>query len=151
MCNRWPAKCYPLRWCLTVSIPKTGSVGIAMPKRSRRTKRTRPRQTSSAERAESRASEAVTIAWTSAVTGAFIADLIVIAAHLYARSDPDAQAARALEAIMLLSAAVMGAISLALLAVVWRTRQLKPPRGYMVFAILVAVAPMVALVGRLLI
>jgi hypothetical protein len=75
--------------------------------------------------------------------------LVVIVAHLYSRSNPDAQAAKALEAIMLLSAAVMGAISLVLLGIVWQTRQLKPPSGYMAFAVLVAAAPIIALIGRL--
>lgn len=121
----------------------------AMPKNSRRAKRQKPRPNATSEPPESRASEAVTIAWTSSVTGVLVADLIVIAAHLYRRSNPDAQAAKALEAIMLLSAATMGAISLTLLIVVWRTRIVKPPRGYMVFATLVAVAPIIALMRRL--
>ncbi len=114
-----------------------------------RQKRTRPNATR--ESTESRASEAVTIAWTSSVTGVLVADLVVIAAHLYARSHPDAQAAKALEAIMLLSAAVMGAASLALMLVVWRSRRVKPPQGYAVFAILVATAPIFVLVARLVI
>lgn len=114
-----------------------------------RQKRTRPNATR--ESTESRASEAVTIAWTSSVTGVLVADLVVIAAHLYARSHPDAQAAKALEAIMLLSAAVMGAASLALMPVVWRSRRVKPPQGYAVFAILVATAPIFVLVARLVI
>ena len=92
----------------------------------------------------------MTIAWTVSVTGVFVADLIVVAAHLYARSGPPAQPVRALEAIMLLSAAIMGAASLALLPVVWRTRRLKPPQGYVVFATFVAVAPIIVLIGRLL-
>jgi hypothetical protein len=121
-----------------------------MPKRSHPTNRKRPRSPSPADPAERPASEAVTIAWTSTVTGTFIADLIVIAAHLYWRNNSGADAARALEAIMLLSAAVMGTISLALLFVVWRTRRLKPPRGYTMFAILVAVAPIAALLARLI-
>jgi hypothetical protein len=121
-----------------------------MPKTPRRAKRKYPRSTPPADPAESRASEAVTIAWTSSVTGVFIADLIVIAAHLYTRGNPDAEAATALEAIMLLSASVMGAISLVLLASVWRTRRMKPPRGYVAFAVLVAAAPVIALVSRLL-
>lgn len=121
-----------------------------MPKTPPRTTRKKLRTTSPADPAENRASEAVTIAWTSSVTGVFIADLIVIAAHLYTRSNPDAQAARALEAIMLLSAALMGAVSLVLLAIVWRTRRLKPPRGYTAFAALVALAPIIALAARLM-
>jgi hypothetical protein len=120
-----------------------------MPKSPRRTKRKSPRSTLPADPAETRASEAVTIAWTSSVTSVFVADLVVIASHLYARSDPDAQAAKALEAIMLLSAAVMGAASLALLPVVWHSRRKKPPQGYIVFAALVAAAPIIALAGRL--
>jgi hypothetical protein len=121
-----------------------------MPKDRRRLKGENIRRISPTEPAESRASEAVTIAWTSSVTGVFVADLIVIAAHLYTRMNPDAQAATVLEAIMLLSAAAMGTISLVLLGIVWRTRRLKPPRGYMAFATLVAVAPILALMGRLL-
>jgi hypothetical protein len=120
-----------------------------MPKPPRTKKRKRGQATTPADPTESRASEAVTIAWTSSVTGVFIADLIVIASHLYGRLNPDATAARVLEAIMLLSAATMGAISLALLIVVWRTRVAKPPVGFTVFALLCAVAPIVALCGRL--
>jgi hypothetical protein len=120
-----------------------------MPKTSGREKRKKSRVARPLDPAESRASEAVTIAWTSAVTGVFIADLVVIAAHLYARANPEAQAAKVLEAIMLLSAAAMGCISLALFAVVWQTRRRKPPRGYLAFATLVAAAPIIALVGRL--
>jgi hypothetical protein len=120
-----------------------------MPKNRRRSRNKRPRATTPIEPAESRASEAVTIAWTSSVTGAFVADLVVIVAHLYSRAYPDAQAARAFEAIMLLSAATIGLISLALLVAVWRTRRLKPPRGYTIFAILITAAPVATLVGRL--
>ena len=120
-----------------------------MPKPPRTTKKPRSRPTAPAESSESRASEAATIAWTSSVTGVFIADFIVIAAHLYARLNPDATAAKVLEAIMLLSAATMGAISLALMIVVWRTRVAKPPVGFTVFAVLCALGPIVALVGAI--
>jgi hypothetical protein len=121
-----------------------------MPKRQRKPRRKIYRARESRKSAESRASEAATIGWTVSVTSVFAADLIVIAAHLYVRGHPDAQAARALEAIMLLSAALMGAASLALLAVVWRTRHAKPPHGFVVFAFLVALAPIIVLAGRLL-
>ncbi len=121
-----------------------------MQKNRRRTLPRKSRTDGRREPAESRASEAVTIAWTVSVTGVLVCDLIVVAAHWYVRGHPDAQPARAFEAIMLLSAALMGAASLALLPVVWRTRRLKPPLGYAVFAALVAAAPIIALVGRLL-
>jgi hypothetical protein len=126
------------------------TIRTMMRRSSPKSRKTKPRPRDRQEPAETRASEAVTIAWTVSVTGVFVADLIVVAAHLYARSGPPAQPARALEAIMLLSAATMGAASLALLAVVWRTRRVKPPQGYMAFATCVAAAPIVVLSLRLL-
>ena len=121
-----------------------------MRKNRPRTTAKRSRPGDGREPAESRASEAVTIAWTVSVTGVLVADLIVVAAHWYVRGHPQSQPAQMLEAIMLLSAALMGAVSLALLAMVWRTRRLKPPQGYVVFAGLVAAAPIVVLIGRLM-
>jgi hypothetical protein len=122
----------------------------AMRKKRRTARRQHFQADGRREGAESRASEAVTIAWTVSVTGVLVCDLIVAAAHWYVRSHPNAQPARAFEAIMLLSAALMGAVSLALLPVVWRTRRLKPPQGYVVFAALVAAAPIIVLAARLL-
>lgn len=120
-----------------------------MPTNRRKPPRNKPRPRARREPAESRASEAVTIAWTVSVTGVLVADLIVIAAHLYARSHPGLQPANALEGVMLISAAAMGTASLSLLPIVWRTRRLKPPQGYIIFAALVAVAPIIVLAGRL--
>jgi hypothetical protein len=120
-----------------------------MSKKRRKVRQKNALSQASREPAESRASEAMTIAWTVSVTSVFVADLIFIAAHLYSRSDPSAKSAKVLEAIMLVSAAMMGAISLALLPVAWRTRRLKPPQSYVFFATLVAAAPIIALIGRL--
>jgi hypothetical protein len=120
-----------------------------MPKRLPKLRRKNYRAPESRDAVESRASEAATIGWTVSVTSVFAADLIVIAVHLYVRGHPDAHAARGLEAIMLLSGALMGAASLALLAAVWRTRCAKPPRGYVVFAVFVAAAPVIVLMVRL--
>ena len=99
---------------------------------------------------EDRAAEAVTVAWTVSVTAVFMANLVTIAAHFYRLSNPDSKAAAAFEAIMLLSACVMGLASLALLPVVWRVRQTKPPQGFAVFAGSVAVAPLLVALVRLL-
>src|SRR5688500_12338146 len=62
-----------------------------MPKKRRQTPGKKSRPTPPIEPTESRAGEAVTIAWTSTVTAVLVADLIVIAAHLYARANPEAQ------------------------------------------------------------
>ena len=123
----------------------------AMPKRPRKPARSKTHPTDDRGSLESHASQAITIAWTASVTGVVMADLLVVAAHLYVRYHPDAQPARALEAVMLLSAAAMGAMSLIMLPIVWRVRRVKPPQGYAIFAILVAIAPIMALLGRLMI
>jgi len=121
-----------------------------MPRRPPHVRRKKRRAEVPAAPTESRAAEAVTIAWTVSVTSVFVADVMVIVAHLYSRLHPEARSARILEAIMLLAAALMGAISLSLLPVVWRIQRSKPPRGFITFAILVATAPLVALCSRLL-
>jgi len=93
--------------------------------------------------------DAITIAWTASVSAVFLADMVTIAAHFFARSHPEAKSAPVFAAIMLLTASLMGVVSLVLLAVVWRVRQLKPPQGFLVFAALVATAPILATMVRL--
>jgi hypothetical protein len=125
------------------------TVGSTVPNKLRNVQGKRARTRQNPDPTESRASEVTTIAWTVSVTGVLIADLMVVAAHLYARSNPDAQPARLLETIMLLSASAMGIVSLVLLPLVWRTRRLKPPTGYIAFAIFVSAAPLLATLTRL--
>jgi hypothetical protein len=125
-------------------------VGINMPARRRNPRRKRSSARMSTEPAESRRSEVLTIAWTVSVTGVLVADLMLVAAHLYSRSHPEEELARNLQGILLLFASAMGIVSLALLPVVWRMRRLKPPMGYIVFAILVTVSPILATIVRLL-
>lgn len=123
---------------------------MAQHRQKKRQKRQPPRGSGDFHPPEEHASEAVTVAWTVSVTGVLIANLIVVAVNLFVRSVPDADTARVFEGVMLLSAAAMGATSLALLALVWRVRRVKPPRGYTVFAAFVAAAPIVVTIARLL-
>jgi len=95
------------------------------------------------------AADAITIAWTASVSAVLLADLATIAAHFFSRSHPDAKTAPVFAAIMLLTACLMGIASLMLLVVVWRVRRLKPPQGFLVFATIVAVAPILATIVRL--
>ncbi len=113
----------------------------------------RPQKKSSSPRRErelreERPAEAITIAWTASVTSVLLADLVTIATHVYARSHPESKTAPPFEAIMLLTGCVLGIASLALLAVVWRVSRLKPPRGFAVFAALVAAAPVAVTIAR---
>jgi hypothetical protein len=122
-----------------------------VPSHRRKTSRQRVRIRRAADSQETRAGEAVTIAWTVSVTGVLIADLMAVAAHLFvAAGHREVELVRLLESLMLLSAAAMGVVSLALLPVVWRSRRLKPPLGYVGFAVLVAAAPIAAMTVRLL-
>ena len=89
------------------------------------------------------------VAWTASVMSVFMADLATIAAHFYTRFHPDSKTAPPFEAIMLLTACFLGVASLALLAVVWRKSRMKPPRGFVVFAICVAIAPIVVTIAKL--
>jgi hypothetical protein len=93
--------------------------------------------------------EAMMVAWTASVMSVLMADLATVAAHFYTRFHADSKTAPPFEAIMLLTACFLGVASLALLAIVWRKSRMKPPRGFVVFAICVAVAPIVATVARL--
>jgi hypothetical protein len=117
-------------------------------RRGKPNRRTRPGD--GGDPPDDRAAEVITVAWTASVTAVFLADVVTIAAHFHSRSHPEAESAPAFEAIMLLTASVMGLASLALLPVVWHARHLKPPLGFVVFAALVAAAPIAATVGRLL-
>lgn len=98
---------------------------------------------------ESRTSETMTIAWTSSVTGVTMANLLAIAAYGYSLVAPAAQGARSLGAILLVSAAAMGLISLCLLVAVLRFRRTQPPRGFLVYSTLVAAVPIMMLAIKL--
>jgi hypothetical protein len=94
--------------------------------------------------------QAVTIAWIASVTSVLMADLATIAAHFYFRFHPESKTAPLFAAIMLLTACLLGVASLALLAAVWRTSRLKPPKGFVAFAVIIAAAPIVTTICRLL-
>jgi hypothetical protein len=109
----------------------------------------RPDRSKDAGSDQDQAADAITIAWTASVSAVFLADLVTIAAHFFSRSHPEAKTAPVFAAIMLLTACLMGIASLALLVVVWRVRRLKPPQGFLVFAAIVAIAPVLATIVRL--
>ena len=98
---------------------------------------------------ETKASETVTIGWSLTVVTTLVCDLGTIAARLYFRLQPEAVRVGALSELLLFAAVTIGIISLGLLAVVIKVRRESPPRGFVVFAILIAAAPLVAIVARL--
>ena len=102
------------------------------------------------EPGESRASVAVTVAWTLSVTTVLLCEAAAVLAYLSARLDPPAERIQLLGQWLLLASALIGCISLALLPAVYRMRRVLPPLGFTVFAICAAAAPIVAVIAQLL-
>lgn len=111
-------------------------------------KKTRPdrRPPKKGKPPEEPAVDAITIAWTSSVVCVLTADLVLILTRIYLINHPESQTGSLFAAIMLLTASLLGTISLVLLAVVWRTSRLKPPLGFSGFAALISLAPIIATV-----
>lgn len=107
------------------------------------------RRTKHAEPANEPAADAITIAWTSSVVCVLTAEAVLILTRFYLRNHPESQTGALFAAIMLLTASLLGLISLTLLPIVWRTSRLKPPLGFSVFAAIVSVAPIIATVVML--
>ena len=94
------------------------------------------------ERHESRASEAITVAWTLSVVMVLATGLMALAARVYVLARPGAERMRALEELALFAACVIGLVSLALLPVVYRVRRRPPPLAIVIFAVIAAAAPL---------
>jgi hypothetical protein len=119
---------------------------------SKRNKRGQPRPTrpepGDKASAESRTSDAVTVCWTVSVTTLLMCNLAAAAAQLYARGNPAARGALMLGELLLLAGVVIGIASLLMLPVVYRVRRVPPPQGLVVFAVCLAVAPVLAVIVR---
>jgi len=98
---------------------------------------------------ETRAAEALTVAWTVSLTTVLLCNLIAVAAHLYVSAHPDATRMAMLCDLILFAGALIGAVFIGLLPVIYRVRKVPPPHGLVVFGVLVAVGPIIALVVRM--
>ena len=105
-----------------------------------------PRQ--SAQPIESRASEALTVAWTVTLTTLLFCNLATIAAHFYILATPDAKSMKLLREMLLFASAIVGCLSLTLLPFVHRYRRIPPPKGLVVFGACLAIAPILVVVLR---
>lgn len=94
---------------------------------------------------ESRRAHLITIVWTLSVTTTFLCDIGAAVTRLLLGAGPQGVQAGALSGLLLFSASVTGLLVLVLLPVVLNVRRQAPPRGYVVFAVLVAVAPLLAI------
>jgi len=94
---------------------------------------------------ESRAGEALAVAWGVSVTMLAFCNLANIGVHYYASNHPDAMQMAVLGELLLFFGTVAGGISLVLLLILYRVRRVMPPRGVAVFGVCLAVAPILAL------
>lgn len=96
---------------------------------------------------ETRASEALTVFWTVTVLMVLVADVLIVALHWYLWSNPEAEKLQLLEGLLLFSSALVGGLSLAVLPILFRIRQVPPPTGLAVFGACVCAAPILAAVS----
>ena len=118
-----------------------------MSKRSSRKQKRRVQD----EPEETQAAEVVTVVWTLSVLTGLFCDVGAALALLYVSARGGVQADQPdlvvlLSVLLFFAATIIGVLSMILLPIVLRVRQVPPPRGFVVFAVLVAVAPILAMI-----
>jgi hypothetical protein len=87
--------------------------------------------------------ESLTVAWMLSVVTTFVCEVVSVILSWYTtRINPEAVGLRTFGALLLFAAFVIGIISLLMLPVILKTRREPPPRGILVFSIVVGVAPL---------
>ena len=119
-----------------------------MANRKKKTRRSVHSTPKGSHSGESKAADATTVGWTVSVTTVLLCDIGAAAAYLYTQSYPTARGVVMLRELLLFAAAMIGFFSLAMLPAVFKLRRVRPPSGFTVFAICVAVAPILAIVIR---
>ena len=97
---------------------------------------------------ESKASESITVAWTVSITTLFGCNLAILAIHYWLKSNSQAQSLTMLKELLLFAGAIVGAVSLTLLPIVYRLRSVPPPTGLAIFGACLAAAPILMLCLR---
>jgi hypothetical protein len=116
-----------------------------MSKRKKNRRQTRPAAVRRPYSEETRAGDAVTVAWIVSVMMALMCDVGAAGAHWWSAGEANARSTLLLREMLLFSAAVVGFISLVLLPIMLKVRRAAPPNGLVVFAICVTAAPILAL------
>jgi membrane protein YdbS with pleckstrin-like domain len=105
----------------------------------------RPRK---GEPEDDRVVEMFTVAWMLAVFTTLVCELSAVAATWYVQANPLSTRMALLASILIFAALIVGLMSLALMAVVWKLRAIRPPNGISVFALVVGAAPGLLLLLR---
>jgi len=92
----------------------------------------------------------MTIAWTVTVTTLLFCNLTNVVVHFYVSGNPAAKRMMLLQEMLLAAGALIGILSLLMIPVVYRVRQVPPPKALVVFGVCCAIAPILALMLRTL-
>jgi hypothetical protein len=112
-------------------------------------KRKKKKHSAAALPAETRAADAMTVAWMLCVVTAILCEIGAIVTR-WLLSDYRANVQlQVLFALLAFSALVTGAIGLCLLPIVMKTRRVPPPRAVVVVSVVAGVAPLLLLVAGL--
>jgi hypothetical protein len=95
---------------------------------------------------ESQAADALTIGWMLATITTLICQIGALGARWAALGNPAVRQLNLFSGFLFFAAMAIGAVTLALIPVLYRIRKLAPPRAVVVFAVVVAIAPWVTLV-----
>lgn len=102
------------------------------------------------EPGESAAAIALTTCWMLAILTSLICNLGSIAAHVAVRFWPQAAGLQLLAGLLLFGAVVVGLFTLLLTPLIQRARRTPAPKQLVAFGVLFAIAPLAALLLRLL-
>lgn len=114
-----------------------------MPSKSK--KRKRPQELTPLE---SKSSDAITVAWMVTITTLLFCNLAIAGGYYFSRQYPDVAGLQLMKEMLLIAGSGLGVISLVLLPVVYRVRNVVPPTGIAVFGACLAVAPILGLILR---
>jgi len=117
----------------------------------KKNKKKRPRQKVPAGKnniapAETRAGESLTLFWVVTVLTVLAANLVTVFAHFYVEANPDAEKMALLKGLLLFTGSLVGVVSLIVLPVLYRVRQVPPPLGLTAFGVCVATAPILTVI-----
>lgn len=114
---------------------------------SNRNRESNSQRTSKKHRAPAPPVDALTVGWMTTLVTAIACELGAAAARSYVRwGDPGARLLQMFSAYLLLASALIGIVLLLLTAIVVRSGRSKPPPAVVVTALVVGLAPWVAMV-----
>ena len=134
-----PLRCRPASAKVKVALSALAIFDLA--RETTLVSKARRKRAPQARASDNRSVEALTVGWMLCVLTTLVCELGLAAARIYLLAvNPDARWIAALAAMLLFAAAVVGLISLLLAWAVVKIRREPPPRGVLVFALVIGAA-----------